>query len=294
LFFQENVRMSRLIIAGALLVAALVAADSHAQIAGDPAGGDSMPGASSVGSTEGGAVEPSEDAQSGSTVEMFVEGAPNGESLENVDGESVDESSEDSGSPTRSEDAGTASAAGGAADAESASSVASPEEAGSDAAAGPATGEPAAAPDEVVLFIRRDADRQAFLLDALRSEISGAQKNQTAKASPKVRYSITESFSAAVSYDHAFLFDTASDEELRRSRVGAFSTARERDVFGLGMDWGVSEKSRVGIGYQLQSIRPDGSTGQSGSVTSILPGSEDVNHAFTLGVTRSWGGGDDE
>ena len=287
--------MSRVVLAGALLVASLVAGDSYAQSAGAPAGGDSTPVASSVGSTAGGeTAEPVVDAQSGATVEALVEGAPNGESREDVEGESIDESSEGSGSPARSEDADTASTAGAPADAESASSTARPEEGESDAAAGTAAGDPAAAPDEVVLFIRRDEDRQAFLLDALRSEIGGAQNDQSAKASSKVRYSITENFSAAVSYDHAFLFDTASDEELRRSRVGAFSTARERDVFGLGMDWGVSEKSRVGIGYQLQSIRPDGTTGQSGSTTSILPGSEDVNHAFTLGVTRSWGGGDDQ
>lgn len=158
----------------------------------------------------------------------------------------------------------------------------------------PATGAEAgkAPAEEVVLFIRRDTDRQAFLLDALQTEIDAAQQSDQDKKPGGVRYSLSDNVSAAVSYKHAFLFDTASDEELRKSRVGSFSSARERDVFGLGMDWGVGENSSVGIGYQLQSVRPNNTTPSSGGGGSLLPGSEDVDHAFTLGVTRSWGASD--
>lgn len=147
-------------------------------------------------------------------------------------------------------------------------------------------------PDEVVLFMRRDADRQAFLFDAVRAEEMGKQAGPPPK-SASVRYSLSDNVTAGVSYSHAFLFETASDEELRQSRASSFSTARERDVLGLGMDWGLSEKSRVGIGYQLQSIRPNGTTSETQS-TSILPGSQALDHTFTLGVSRSWGGSGDE
>lgn len=150
----------------------------------------------------------------------------------------------------------------------------------------------AASPDEVVLFMRRDGGHPAFFLDALRSEMSGEPQGAPPK-SPSVRYSLSDNVTAGVSYSHAVLFETASDEELRQSRASSFSTARERDVLGLGMDWGLSDKSRVGIGYQLQSVRPDGSTSPTQS-TSILPGSQALDHTFTLGVSRSWGGSSPE
>jgi len=105
-----------------------------------------------------------------------------------------------------------------------------------------------------------------------------------------LEYSLGESLSWGVSYHHALLFDTASNEELRKHRMSNFSTARERDVFDLGVDWKMGDNT-LGVGYQLQSKRPDRPLGPD-SPSSILPQSEDVGHAFTLGVTREWGGGD--
>ncbi len=105
-----------------------------------------------------------------------------------------------------------------------------------------------------------------------------------------LEYSLGESLSWGVSYHHALLFDTASNEELRKHRLSNFSTARERDVFDLGVDWKMGDNT-LGVGYQLQSKRPDRPLGPD-SPSSILPQSEYVGHAFTLGVTRQWGGGD--
>lgn len=281
-----------------LLVATFMTVDSGAQLAGgvspsnDPATTDAEP-------TQSGAVGSASETSPEDEASM-VEEAADAIGLEVVEGASGDErgdrSNESAGQT--SDPAPGADASGGGSSATAADGGEAAEaEAGATTAPGAnqtAAQQSAVPTDEVVLFMRRDADREAFLLDALRSEIEDAQRTDASKKSPAVQYSITDNVSASVSYQHAFLFETASDEELRRSRVSAFSTARERDVFGLGMDWGVSEKSRVGVGYQLQSIRPDGTNGEPGGVTSILPGSEAVDHTFSLGVSRSWGGSDGE
>ncbi len=110
-----------------------------------------------------------------------------------------------------------------------------------------------------------------------------------------VSYSLTDGVSAGVSYSRARLFENASSAEARTraSRFGGLSTGRNRDVLDLGMDWGIGDNSSVGIAYQLNSTRPGKSPGsQSGATSSILPGSEGVDHAVTFGVRRSWGGED--
>ncbi len=103
----------------------------------------------------------------------------------------------------------------------------------------------------------------------------------------KVHYSLSESMTAEMSYAHVFLFQRGSNQELRTHRFGAFSTARERDVLGLGMNWNWGN-SRVGLGYRLESARPDPKV--RAAIGGILPRSESVEHGFTLGLSRSWGG----
>jgi hypothetical protein len=142
---------------------------------------------------------------------------------------------------------------------------------------------------DVVLLATADAVRRAVLLQSLRREPLRSE----APTPGQVRYSIADNMTAAMRYDHAFFFEKASNDDLRTNRFTSFSTARERDVLGLGMDWGVGDNNVVGFGYQLQSVRPNrGSDAGGGGATSILPGSEGLDHAFTLGVTRSWGGDD--
>jgi len=141
---------------------------------------------------------------------------------------------------------------------------------------------------DVVLDVTADAVRRALILQSLQRE---PLQTEPTKPGGAVRYSISENMTAAMRYDKAFVAETGRNDELRTNRFTAFSTARERDVLGLGMDWGVGEDNVVGFGYQLQSIRPDPRNNPAGGL-SILPGSEGVDHSFTFGVTRSWGGTD--
>lgn len=108
-----------------------------------------------------------------------------------------------------------------------------------------------------------------------------------------LRYSVSDGVTAGVSYSHTRLPETASNEDLRKYRLGGFSTAPERDVLDLGMSWAIGERSSVGVGYQLQSTRPD-TTGRvpSEDTGSILPQSDGLDHAVTFGVRRSWGSED--
>jgi len=125
-----------------------------------------------------------------------------------------------------------------------------------------------------------------LLVDADSDAPSAASlEGDVAKQGDGVHYSISESMTAAMSYHHAFLYDTASNDELRADKFSNFSTARERDVIGLGMDWRLGDNI-FGFGYQLQSTRPDA---MHPSTLSIFPGSAALTHAFTLGLTRHWG-----
>jgi hypothetical protein len=105
-----------------------------------------------------------------------------------------------------------------------------------------------------------------------------------------LRYSVSDGVTAGVSYSHTRLPETASNDELRKYRLGAFSTSPDRDVLDLGMSWDIGESSSVGVGYQLHSSRPD-NTGRvpSEQTGSVLPQSEGLDHAVTFGVRRSWG-----
>ena len=132
---------------------------------------------------------------------------------------------------------------------------------------------------------------QGQVIDDLLELGDGGEANLSEGAeigqSGQVHYSVSETMTAALSYAHTFLFERASNDELRLHRFGAFSTARERDVVALGMkwDWG---NSTVGFGYQLESTRPD--PNESPAIGGFIPRSEKVEHAFTLGLSRSWGG----
>jgi hypothetical protein len=149
---------------------------------------------------------------------------------------------------------------------------------------------------DISLFQGETEDAQAAdwvippLLEA--PEADGVRAGQPGK--PRgLRYSVSDGVTAGVSYSHTRLPETASNEELRKYRLGGFSTAPERDVLDLGMSWDIGESSSVGVGYQLQSIRPDTAGRAAGEETrSILPQSEGLDHAVTFGVRRSWGGDD--
>lgn len=149
---------------------------------------------------------------------------------------------------------------------------------------------PADRPD-ITLFADEDALRLSLMVQDLARKPSLQVEPET--PGQGLRYSISENMTAAMSYQRAILFERGSNEEVRTSRFSALSTARDRDVLGLGMDWGVGENNTVGFGYQLQSVRPvGGSDPAAGGFSSILPRSEGFDHAFTLGVRRSWGGDD--
>ncbi len=144
---------------------------------------------------------------------------------------------------------------------------------------------------DVVLFATADSVRRELRVLSLRLD---PLQDESTTSGNGVRYSIAENMTAAMSYNRAVVFERGSTDELRTSRFSSLSTARDRDVLGLGMDWGLGDNNSVGFGYQLQSIRPDSApvTQSGGGGTSILPRSEGLDHAFTFGVTRSWGGDD--
>jgi hypothetical protein len=95
-------------------------------------------------------------------------------------------------------------------------------------------------------------------------------------------FSLSDNWTAQLSYQHAVLATTMSTEELRR-KLADFSTERDRDVLGLQMDWRVASSSKVGFGYRFQSSRGAPGSGISGIGESFM-------HAFTLGFTKEWGG----
>ena len=114
-----------------------------------------------------------------------------------------------------------------------------------------------------------------------------------APSSAAAGISLSDDVTAVVRYKRARAFATSSGDELRLGNHGGLANTSDRDVLGLGMNWGVGERSSVGVGYQLHSTRPDSSgPGGNGESSSILPGSDRVDHAVTFGVSRSWGGAD--
>jgi hypothetical protein len=95
-------------------------------------------------------------------------------------------------------------------------------------------------------------------------------------------YSLSDNWTAQLSYQHAVLAQTLSNDELRTKKLADFSADRERDVLGLQMDWRLAG-STVGLGYRFQSMRGEPGSGLSGIGERFM-------HAFTLGFTREWGG----
>jgi hypothetical protein len=103
-------------------------------------------------------------------------------------------------------------------------------------------------------------------------------------------YPLSDDLSARLDYHHALLFDRDHSRALRNDPMPTFSTRPDRDVLDLGMSWRLAGNS-VGIGYQLESAR-GGSLPADLGVSRFLPGSQQATHAFTLGLTRRWGGND--
>ena len=143
---------------------------------------------------------------------------------------------------------------------------------------------------ELTLFADEESLRLALMLQDFAYE-PHLQIRDEDGGGGGIRYSISDKMTAAMNYHRAVLFERGSNEEVRTHRSSSLSNARDRDVLGLGMDWGVGDGNVVDFGYQLQSARPaGGGDAASGGFTSILPGSESVDHTFTFGVRRSWGG----
>jgi hypothetical protein len=122
-------------------------------------------------------------------------------------------------------------------------------------------------------------DPQSLWAQALSSEAEPRKKSTKKPAT----YSLSETWTAQLSYQHAVLAKTLSAEELRTKKLTDFSTDRDRDVLGLQMDWRMAASSKVGLGYRFQSSRGAPGSGISGIGDSFM-------HAFTLGFTREWGG----
>lgn len=143
---------------------------------------------------------------------------------------------------------------------------------------------------EIALFADAEALRLSLMVQDLASGQLPLQVRDEGQPGA-LRYSLSDNVSTSMSYHSAFLFERDGNEEVRTNRFSSLSTARQRDVVGLGMDWGLGENSVLGFGYQLQSIRPDGGfdPAASGGPSSILPRSDGLDHAFTFGVSRSWG-----
>jgi hypothetical protein len=94
-------------------------------------------------------------------------------------------------------------------------------------------------------------------------------------------YSLSDNWTAQLSYQHSVIAQTLSNSELRTKKLTEFSTDRERDVLGLQMDWRLAG-STVGLGYRFQSMRGEPGSGISGIGERFM-------HSFTLGFTREWG-----
>ncbi len=125
------------------------------------------------------------------------------------------------------------------------------------------------------------------------SLLRSSEAELAASAPAAAGIALSDDVTAVLGYKRARIFDTSSGDELRLGNHGGLANTSDRDVLGLGMNWGVGERSTVGVGYQLHSTRPESSgSGGSGQASSILPGSDRVDHAVTFGVSRSWGGAD--
>jgi hypothetical protein len=122
---------------------------------------------------------------------------------------------------------------------------------------------------------------------SLRTQSLSLRSNPTKKSNRKstkkpTTFSLSDNWTAQLSYQHAVLATTMSTEELRK-KLADFSTERDRDVLGLQMDWKVASSSKVGFGYRFESSRGAPGSGISGIGESFM-------HAFTLGFTKEWGG----
>jgi len=102
-----------------------------------------------------------------------------------------------------------------------------------------------------------------------------------------VELALTSDVTAQLSYAHTFMFETAANDELRNHRFGSFSTDRERDVFGLLMDWSLGQ-SAIGIGYQLESTRAAPQPGRG--LGALLPSSTGIGVTSTLPpqISSAW------
>lgn len=90
-------------------------------------------------------------------------------------------------------------------------------------------------------------------------------------------------------YRRSLLDDGASTRAMRSDPSTGFSRQLDRDVLDLGLTWRLA-RTRLGLGYHLQSARPQSDAGDPG-LSRFLPGSDQATHAFTLGVTREFGAG---
>jgi hypothetical protein len=122
----------------------------------------------------------------------------------------------------------------------------------------------------------------SLLAQALSLQSEPKKKSNKKSNKKPTTFSLSDNWTAQLSYQHAVLATTMSTEELRRKLVD-FSTDRDRDVLGLQMDWRVAGSSKVGFGYRFQSSRGAPGSGISGIGESFM-------HAFTLGFTKEWGG----
>ncbi|MGE3498071.1 MAG: hypothetical protein AB7N53_09250 [Candidatus Binatia bacterium] len=95
-------------------------------------------------------------------------------------------------------------------------------------------------------------------------------------------------FSWRLNYMRSPLSATSSSALLRTDRSTGFSRHANRDVLDLGVTWRLGG-NRIGFDYQLQSARP-GTAGGDEGLARFTPGSGQATHAFTLGVTRPFGG----
>jgi hypothetical protein len=104
-------------------------------------------------------------------------------------------------------------------------------------------------------------------------------------------YRLSDELAAGVSYKHALLFGTATNESLRQQPFNDFTTDRDRDVLKLNMSWNLA-LTRFDLGYRIDSTRLDPTQDRTGrySLLGVLPESEHTLHSLTFGVTRRWGG----
>ncbi len=87
-------------------------------------------------------------------------------------------------------------------------------------------------------------------------------------------------------YQHAQLGDLLPSDTLRNDPSTGYTRHLDTDVLALGMSWQLAG-NQFGVGYQLQSARG----GADAGLGRFLPGSDAATHAFTLGVSRAFGGG---